>query len=78
MLKVTMHWYWFQILTMRFTLSLEDFTVYLDNNSFQYSFSDAKALSTSASVWYLASIASAGFLLMIPGASHFWSSGFSM
>ena len=80
MLNVTMHWYWFQMLTIRSSFSSSDFTEYVDSRPVQCARSCSNAASVCSVVAKRPSSACARSLLMTWWASsaHFSSSGFSM
>src|SRR5208283_282597 len=79
MLNVAMHWYAFQMFTMRFVCTSGVSTWHSPSNSFQYSPSLLNAASAFAATRYLAIAAFADFLLMTceSGGSNFSSRGFS-
>ena len=49
-LNVIMHWYWFQMFTMRFSRSSSDVSTYLSRRLSHIAFSSAKAASTASTV----------------------------
>ena len=77
MLNVTMHWYWFQMLTMRSSFALPVEQVKTPRSESQCALSAANARSTFAAVSNFARMACAGFLLITPLRSHLSFSGSS-
>src|ERR1035437_7265604 len=72
-----MHWYWFQMLTMRFNLSSPDSTVYEPSRWSQYALSVANSASVASVVAKRARSALAPVFLTTPGDAHLSSSAFS-
>src|SRR5688572_17147001 len=78
MLNVTMHWYGFHTFTMRLSFSSGDETRYVESSPSHLDCSAASAAATCSGLENAAISASARFLLMTSGFSHFSSLGFSM